>query len=261
MTKLIQITLFFVVVSMFSQKQIILKGKVHFNEKLLSEVHIFSINSSKGTITNSNGLFELRVSLGDKLLITAMPYKEKHITITNALFSLGYVDINLLETINTLEEVVVDSRKLVGNLLIDSKNVPKDPNFKYKVTIDIKNYDLSQIPDTGSGADRGNEANNKIPSGVNILGLVGMLAKVAFPTKKIRKKPNTYTKETPSIMRKELGDAFFIKELKVPKVHIDDFLEEYCNTKEFIDLYEENKIIECITYFFEKNKLKKYVKI
>ena len=96
----------------------------------------------------------------------------------------------------------------------------------------------------------------------NFLGLFVDAYNIIGKNKKYaRKKPRTFTKETPNNMRKELGDDFFIKELLIPKTQIDYFLEEYCNTKEFIDLYEENKIIECIEYLFEKNKLKKYVKI
>ena len=246
-------------ICIFSQQSILLHGKILSNtNQPIVEAHIYNKTSSKGILTNSKGEFIIKVKLNDVLFISALPYKSQEIYIHNKEIKSTHIVILMVEDVTNLDEVTVKNRKLVGSLLIDREKVPSDINAPYKIHIDFKNIDLSKIPDTGSGADRGNEANNMIPSGGNILGLVGLLVTTIFPPKTIRQRPNHFTKDTPSLIRKELGDAFFIKELHISKPVIDDFLEEYCNTQKFIDLYEENKMIECIELLIEENKLKKY---
>jgi len=246
-------------ICIFSQQNILLHGIVLSNtNKPIVEAHIYNKTSSKGILTNVDGDFNLNVKLNDVLIITALPYKSQEIHINNKEIKSKYIVILMIEDITNLTEVTVNNRKLVGSLLIDSEKVPNNINAPYKTHIDFKNIDLSQIPDTENGADRGNEANNILPSSGNILGLIGFLATTILPPKPIRQKPNHFTKETPLLIRKEIGDAFFIKELHIPKPVIDDFLEEYCNSQKFINLYEENKIIECIELLIEDNKLKKY---
>ncbi len=239
-----------------------LNGIIQFNLKPINEAHIYNSNTFKGTVSNKNGEFSILVQLNDVLVISAMPFNERKITITENILNSNNLKVMMSEYVNELDEVIVKSHNLTGSLVNDVKLVPKDANLSYKVHIDVKNIDFNAIPDTGSGADRGHhESANNLPTGGNVLGLIVLLADIAFPKKYVRKKPRTYTKNTPDEIRIELRDDFFIKELKVPKIHIDDFLDEYCNTKAFIDLYEENKIIECIQFLIEKNKLKKYVKI
>ena len=262
MIKLTKIIFILCFTQLVAQNTVQLKGIVYSKTKLINEAHIYNSKTFKGVITNRKGEFSIIAQKDDILVISAMPFNEQKITITQKIIDKRFLRIKMYDNINKLDEVVVNSHNLTGNLVHDTKLVPKDVNQSYKVTIDISKYDLSSIPDTGNGVDRGNtEAFNGVPKGVNILGLVGLLANVAFPKKYIRPKPRNFTKNTPTEMRIELGDEFFIKELHVPKINIDDFLDEYCNTKEFIDLYEEDKIIECIEFLIEKNKLKKYVKV
>ena len=251
----------------FSQKTILLKGKIlSMDNKPIIEAHIYNKRSLKGTLTNTKGEFNIEVKLDDVLFISAMPYESKELYVNNKEVQSAFLVIQMIEDITSLEEVKVNSHQLVGNLSIDSEKAPTDVNASYKVKISAKNNDFNSLSDTGNGVDRGNEevrnAGKKLYKGANFLGLFVDAYNIISKNKKyVRKKPRTFTKETPNNMRKELGDDFFIKELLIPKTQIDYFLEEYCNTKEFIDLYEENKIIECIEYLFEKNKLKKYVKI
>lgn len=257
MIRLIQFVLLLLSFQLLAQEKVQLQGLV-FAYKPINEAHIYNKNSFKGTITNSKGEFEITVKRGDILIISAMPFEEKRLKVTKNVLKTHRVKIKLFESINTLDEVVVNSRHLTGHLLQDSKRVPKDKNGQYKIKINTKNINFESLADTGSGADRGRgDLINKQPMGGNILGLVGLIVDV-IPKKQIRKKPKTFTKETPQWIRTELGDTFFIKELHISKPYIDAFLDEYCNTEAFINLFEENKIIECIALLIEKNKLKKY---
>jgi hypothetical protein len=248
----------------YAQKQISLKGIVFFKNTPLNQVHIYNINTAKGILSNRKGEFEIDVSVNDVLVVNIMPYREKKIKIVKGIFNKRSIKINLKENVTDLDLVEVSNKKLTGNLALDSKKVPVSVNQQFKITINIDASSLNSFSESGSGIDRGssevrNGGINSIGAGGNILGVVGLLVDVIRPHKKyIRKKSRLFTEETPSIMHKELGDDFFIKELKIPKPHIDDFLDEYCNIDKFINLYEENKLIECIEFLIIKNKLGKY---
>lgn len=257
MSKLIQITCYLFIINSVSQSKNI-KGQVLFKNTPLFQVHIYNINTSKGTVSDKNGEFNLSVNKEDRLVFSSIAFEEKYVIINNEILASKFLKVFLLENITELEEVEVKQHNLVGNLLLDSKKVPIDANNNYKITINVGVYDLSKIPETGSGADRGREGNNIPNTKANPLAIAGLLINVLIPEKKIRKKPNTFTKHTPDWIRKELGDTFFITELHIPKYRIDDFLEEYCNSDEFIALYEENNIIECIEYLIIQNKIGKY---
>lgn len=261
MLKITQLFLLLCIVSVFSQQNITLKGIVYTKGKPLNQVHIYNINSSKGTLSNDKGVFNIEVSLNDVLVINVMPYKEKRIKISSGIFENRKIKINLFENILELETVKISSHGLTGSLLLDAKKVPENLNPKYNFKMNFNDFSLSSYSSTGTGIDRGSSevrGMNNYVGGGNIFGLVGLLVDVIIPKKITRKKPNNFTKETISIVRDELGDSFFIKELKIPKPHIDDFLEEYCNTKSFIDLYEKNRKIEYIEYLIKMNKLNKY---
>lgn len=93
MTKLLNFLLVFFVLQNFAQGKKLLKGIIVSNAKPLEEVHIFNINTLQGVVTNKNGTFSLEVAKGDKLVISAMPYKEQHILITDKILTLNELKI------------------------------------------------------------------------------------------------------------------------------------------------------------------------
>jgi len=115
----------------FSQKNLqngILKGQIlnADTKKPLSAAHVLNLNSVTGTITNSNGFFEVATKEKDTILISYLGFQSIKLKVTNDLLKGNELLISLYEKANEIKEVVIKSTKLIGVLEIDVKQVPKD---------------------------------------------------------------------------------------------------------------------------------------
>lgn len=112
------IFLLFIVISVFSQNKVV-SGKIvdAISKKGIPNVHIYSKKLGEGTFTNSDGNFYLIVSKKDELNISCIGYKKQIIFIN----STDNEKLNiLLETlIETLNEIVISSKPLTANNIID----------------------------------------------------------------------------------------------------------------------------------------------
>ncbi|MDF1517133.1 MAG: carboxypeptidase-like regulatory domain-containing protein [Lutibacter sp.] len=105
-----------------------LRGQIIDNaSKLpLSGAHLFNLNSVIGTISNEDGMFGLATTANDTIYVSYVGYQSIKLKITNDLLKGNELVIELYERTEKLDEIVVNSHKLIGVLEIDAKNVPKD---------------------------------------------------------------------------------------------------------------------------------------
>ncbi|MDH3323906.1 MAG: carboxypeptidase-like regulatory domain-containing protein, partial [Flavobacteriaceae bacterium] len=110
------------------QTQISLKGKIISitDKKPLQSAHIVNLNSVRGTITNTKGQFEIPAKANDTIFISYIGYQSIKLRITNDLLKGNELEIAIHEKAVNIEEVTVKSHKLIGVLVVDAKNVPKD---------------------------------------------------------------------------------------------------------------------------------------
>ena len=105
-----------------------LKGQIinAENKKALSAAHVLNLNSVTGTITDSNGFFDILTQANDTILISYLGFQSIKLKVTNDLLKGNELVISLHEKANEIKEVVINSTKLIGVLEIDVKQVPKD---------------------------------------------------------------------------------------------------------------------------------------
>jgi hypothetical protein len=117
-----------IVFSQEKEKTKQLKGQIIHNESKdpLQNAHIINLNTVIGTITDSNGYFELNTIANDTIYVSFLGFQSIKIKVTNDLLKGNEVIISLHETTQEIKEVVVKSHKLIGVLEIDAKNIPKD---------------------------------------------------------------------------------------------------------------------------------------
>ena len=119
----------FLIVSVVAVSQTkTLKGQIinAENKKALSAAHVLNLNAVTGTITNSQGFFEIETQANDTILISYLGFQSIKLKITNDLLKGNELVISLYEKANQIKEVVIRSTKLIGVLEIDVKQVPKD---------------------------------------------------------------------------------------------------------------------------------------
>ncbi len=108
---------------------LVLKGRVIANEDLVG-IHVLNISEKKYAVTNGSGGFEIPVRLNDTIVFRSVQYEPYQLTISETIIRDRYIEIQLKDRINKLDEVVV-GKILTGNLLSDIENsdAKRDINF------------------------------------------------------------------------------------------------------------------------------------
>jgi len=180
--------------------------------------------------------------------------------------------VTLIQNINELATVEIKNHNLSGDLLNDAQSVKKEAsrvsknalyfsNIRINVVVDIDAIDRSKPPDpfTGTSAQVQKDANLMFILSPIINGL-SKIGQKKRRLKKARKESEKIALTVPNKIRRELGDAFFEEQLKIPKDQIDVFIN-YCRSKGVVDLFMAGKKIEMIQLLVDESKnFKAYIK-
>ena len=131
-----KILILFLLISFYSfsqtKDQKILKGVVYNDQSYSIEgVHVLNITSEDATITASDGSFSISANVNDEIIFSAIQFKRNKIIVDQNIFYSSYLTIYLEEFVNELEEVILNSSGLSGNLFNDLQNsgIEKNLNF------------------------------------------------------------------------------------------------------------------------------------
>jgi hypothetical protein len=107
-------------------------------------VNIININQVTGTTTDSNGNFELPVTLSDTIHVTLLGYESLRVRVTNDWIKNKKTTIQLTQKAIELKEVVVNKYYLTGYLEIDSKLIPTKEDYRYSISGLGQGYEAGQ---------------------------------------------------------------------------------------------------------------------
>lgn len=153
------------------------KGIILSETNDVEAVTIFNKSSNKGTITNKNGEFSIKVALNDVIEISALQFQTVSITIDDEVIKSKQLKIQLVEQVNQLDAITLSSG-LSGNIEADIQNV-KIVKLK---TLDMGNMDVDFEYNDDKAFDKGviqndltatinPEARNYLPDVVKIFKL------------------------------------------------------------------------------------------
>lgn len=190
----------------------ILRGAVIYRNVEATGVNIVNNTTSKGTVTNQKGEFEILVKKDDILIFSSVQYTIREIVITDKIINNNRLVVEVKEKIEELDEVV-----------ISPENREKFLDFQEKEITKYKDYQFAD--------DRYSEVKNEALGqtnfqGANILGLVGMLVSSLFKGKKKNreKEKSIYERTSFNEIRYRYKDEFFTKNLGIPEDKISAFL-------------------------------------
>jgi hypothetical protein len=202
--------LVFYAMNCFSQeKYALISGKIISANNAVGNVHIVNLNTKLGTLSNDNGAFEMMVSLNDILLFSSIEYERKEIKISNNFIKYKKLVVELIPSVNALNEVFV--KGLTGNLNYDIKKVPKDTLQKH--TFFLKPGDLEKIlPPDLHGSQKAPYVGNFPPASGSI-----PLPDVRYEAEQRLKREIFRKKQFPSKIIKQFGLAHFTDKLLIPE--------------------------------------------
>ena len=229
MKKLILLFLFCVSSFAFSQemKRENISGKIIVEGRDIEGITIYNTLSKIGAVTNEEGEFTIAVSLNDVLEIRALEYQKLDVRINKTILESKKVHVFLIEEINTLDEVVVRSKKLTGNLSADLKRVHTFNQKLDAIYFGIKNEDAYQLKE-----DLRDPVNTIITKaapqtvvhGLNIVNIVDQLLIPLFRSE-VKDKKAAGIPEVPSkSIKYYLGANFLVENFSIPEHRVEEFI-------------------------------------
>jgi hypothetical protein len=216
------------------------------NDQILENVHIVNLSQVIGTITNSNGGFNIPAKVNDTLYFSYIGYKPLQVRVTNDWVKFGEVKIKMTELGIALEEVVVADVQLTGYLEIDAKRIPVYNNYRYSI----------------SGLNSGYEGGNKQPGAVNkVLGaifnpadfLYNIFSKRSKELRKLRKMKKD--DEIRNLLETKFDRATLMALLQVGRLDIDEILRNCNYSVDFIKFANDLQILDAISECYEEYKI------
>ena len=234
----------------FSQQQIeIVKGNVQSetSKSVLQNVHVLNLTKVKGTITSSEGEFEIQAKVNDTLYFSYIGYKPLKVVVTNDLIRFDNNTIELTELAFALEEIIIKPYQLTGYLEIDVKNAPVNTSTRYRI-IGLPNL--------------GYEAGRRSRSGIS--KVIGSIFNPAdFLNNLFKKKTAKMDKlrlmredrEIKNLLSTKFDREVLVQLLGVDKIDIDEILRN-CNFSDtFIKQANDLQIMEAINECYDEYKL------
>ncbi len=215
-------------------------------DQKLENVHIVNLTQVIGTITNSEGDFNIKAKVNDTLYFSYIGYKPLRVRVTNDWIKFGEVKIKMTELGIALEEVIVADVQLTGYLEIDAKRIPVYNNYRYSI----------------SGLNSGYEGGSRQPGAVNkVLGaifnpadfLYNIFSKRSKELRKLRKMKKD--DEIRNLLETKFDRETLMALLQVERLDIDEILRNCNYSTDFIKFANDLQILDAISECYEEYKV------
>lgn len=213
-------------------KRVKVEGKIHVPKGEDAEgISIYNISSQKGTVSDSNGAFEIAVAENDRLQIFALQYKPFTVVMDKGVVDRKKLNVFVNAAITQLDEVVIRPYDLSGNIRADIEKIPtysigKDWDLSY-ASMEF-GYNFVRDEATAIQGNVAEEALNshQLTNGLNFVSILGGVSSLLFPkNKKIDSGQQQESDQTLSNnMQQRFSREFIHDNFDIPRDKTFDFL-------------------------------------
>jgi len=259
MKKALLLFIFCISFSVVSQeiKREIIKGKIIVEGSDIEGITIFNTSSKKGSVTNLNGEFAIVVALNDFLEIRALEYQDFDVKINEDILQSKRITIFLIEEINKLEEVVINSKRLTGNLKLDVNSAKKFNQKLNVVYFGMKSKESNNFSDDNIRHKKSLGVNQQVLTMVNGLNVVNVVDQLLIPLfrSEVKDKKAAGIPEVPvKSIKYYLGSNFLVENFNIPEHRVEEFIR-YVEDETFdFDLLNYGHEIEFLELLSQKSK-------
>lgn len=233
MKRLLFLIFLFALCSLNAQKVVYLEGQLLYRNTSVVAANVINNTSQFSTITDSNGEFEIAVSLGDELVFSSVQYTIRTLEITPEIFRKKRLVVAVNEKIQELEEIVVTPEDT--EQFMDLKNE------------EFKGYDYKQDKSTKIVNAAIDEP--RLTNGLNFVNIAKLAAKLISGKSAEERKNLTPSKVLPYLFE----DSFFIETLGLKQDQIIGFLEFVDKRLPTQALLNKSKEFELIDYLINES--------
>lgn len=224
------ILLFVLITSnLYSQdfKQVTIHGKIVIEGSDIDGITIYNTTSTKGVVTDEKGEFIIPVSLHDVLEVKSLKYNDIDITINKAILKSKKLRVFLIEEITRLDEIIIHSKKLTGNLSEDAKRVKTFDTKLDDIYFGIKNETAYKLADSKIKLTKEpivKAPDRPIVDGLNIINVVDQLLIPLFRSELKNKKELGIPAVPVKSIKYYLGSNFLIENFNIPEHRVEEFI-------------------------------------
>jgi hypothetical protein len=229
MKKCILLLLFISSVSAVSQTvtRVEVSGKIIVEGSDISGITVFNTSSNQGTITDDNGEFKLKVTLNDNIEVSALQYQNISFKVNEDILKSKKMKLFLIEEINKLDEVIVFTKGLTGNLDTDL-----EATTPFKPKLDALYFGVKNSKEYGFEKDYKTEVNNvtidrqhqPMVNGLNIVNVVDQLLLPLFRSE-VKDKKKVGVPDVPiESIKYYFGSEFLVDNFNIPEHRVEEFI-------------------------------------
>ena len=259
MKKLILFLTFIMSINATSQNidRILVSGKIIVEGNDISGITIFNTTLNKGTISDDNGEFTLQVALNDVIEVSALQYQNIKFMVNEDIIKSKKMKLFLIEEINKLDEVIVFTKGLTGDL-----NTDLEANKPFKLKLDALYFGVKRNTEYNFDKDYKAEIKNAavnsqrqtMVNGLNIINVVDQLLLPLFRSG-VKDKKKAGVPDVPiESIKYYFGSEFLVYNFNIPEHRVEEFIQfvqsvdfdfsllNYGNEMEFLELLNKKSI-------------------
>lgn len=208
-------------------KRVEVNGKIIVESNDISGITIFNKTSNSYAISDDNGEFVLIVGLNDFIEVSALQFQNINFQVNEAIVKSKAMKILLIEEINKLDEVIVKSKGLSGNLVTDiSTNQKFNPKLDvlYFAIANSDEYDFKEDNMSPVSNMTMNTQRQRMINGLNIVNVVDQLLLPLFRSKVKNKKDSGIPEVPIESIKHYFGAEFLTDNFDIPKHRVEEFI-------------------------------------
>lgn len=237
-------------------KRVEVDGKIIVESNDVSDITIFNKSTNAVAITDENGEFVLSVGLNDFIEVSALQFQNINFQVSEAVIESKRMKIFLIEQINKLDEIIVTSNKLSGNLETDIETT-KPLNLK----LDALYFGIENSDDYGFKPDNKSQVTNigmntqtqRMVNGLNIVNVVDQILLPLFRSGVKNKKESGIPEVPVESIKYYFGSEFLTGNFDIPEHRVEEFIR-YVQSEDFdFSLLNYGKEMEFLQLLHEKS--------
>ena len=238
-------------------ERIEVEGRIIVKNNDIEGVTVFNTSSNKGTVTNQEGRFKIKVRLNDNIEVSALQFEKFIIKVDEQILESKKLTVYLIERVNKLDEVIILPYGLSGNLIVDLEKVKT-----FNPDVDAIYFGIGEVTAYQFSADQYTKVDNifmntgHLKYGGDVIGIVGLLLKPLFQTKnKTPKSKNEPLEIASQNLSDKYGSEFISNNFNIPEDKVEAFLAFVENNDFDFCLLDEGKEMQLIDHLIVQSKL------